>query len=138
MALNQISVFLENKSGRLAELSEVLGRGGINLRAVSIADTADFGICRLIVSDTAKTLELLEKGGYTARQTEVVGIEVADEPGALAEILRLFNQTGVNIEYLYATLERKADKAVVIFKVDNPAEVSRIIKEQGLTEVASL
>jgi hypothetical protein len=138
MPLHQISVFLENKSGRLAELTEVLGKGGINLRAISIADTADFGICRLIVNDTAKTLKFLEEGGFTARQTEVIGIEVADEPGALAKILRSFDQTGVNIEYLYATLERKADKAVVIFNVDDLNSVSKIIQDQGWTEVTAL
>jgi len=138
MALKQISVFLENKSGRLAEVAELLGKGGINLRAISIADTADFGICRLIVNDPDATLKLLEKGGFTAKETDVLGVEVADRPGGLAEIMKTFNENKVNIEYLYATLERKADKAVVIFRVEDMPHGEKIIREHGWTGVDSL
>ena len=100
MALNQISVFMENKTGRLAEVTDVLGQGGINLRAISIADTADFGICRLIVNNPEKTLELLEKNGFTAKVSTVLGVEVEDRPNGLAEILKVFQDNNVNIEYL--------------------------------------
>ena len=138
MPLKQISVFLENKTGRLAEVTQLLGKGGINLRAISIADTADFGICRLIVSDPDATLKLLEKGGFTARETDVLGVEITDRPGGLAEIMKTFNENGVNIEYLYATLERKADRAVVIFRVEDMAHGARIIREHGWAGVDSL
>ena len=131
MPLKQISVFLENKSGRLAEVTEILGKGEINLRALSIADTADFGICRLIVNDPDKTLKILEEAGFTAKETDVLGVEVEDRPGGLAEIMRVFNENGVNIEYLYATLEKKADKAVVIFRVEDIPHGLKIIEEHG-------
>ncbi len=131
MPLQQISVFLENKSGRLAEVTKLLGDGDINLRAISIADTADFGICRLIVNDPDKTLKLLEEGGFTAKETDVLGVEVEDRPGGLAEIMKVFTEKGVNIEYLYATLERKADKAVIIFRVEDIAHGLKIIKQHG-------
>jgi len=128
MALQQISVFLENKSGRLAEVTELLGKGGVNLRAISIADTADFGILRLIVDKPADTLELMAANGFTAKETDVLGVEIPDRPGGLAEILKVFNDNGVNIEYLYATLEKNADMAVVIFKVEDIDHGMKIIR----------
>jgi hypothetical protein len=137
MAVKQISVFLENTKGRLAEVTKVLADGGINLRAMTIADTADFGILRLIVDREEKALELLEKKGFTAKETEVIGVEVADEPGGLAKILDLFEKSGLNIEYLYVTLERKGAGAVVIFKLDNVALGKNVIKENGLRTVDS-
>ncbi len=138
MPLQQISVFLENKSGRLAEVTKLLGDGGINLRAISIADTADFGICRLIVNDPDKTLKLLEEGGFTAKETDVLGVEVEDRPGGLAEIMKVFTENGVNIEYLYATLERKADKAVIIFRVEDITHGLDIIKQHGWKAVVEV
>lgn len=137
MAVRQISVFLENTKGRLAEVTKVLADGGINLRAMTIADTADFGILRLIVDKEEKALGLLEKKGFTAKETEVIGVEVADEPGELAKVLDLFEKSGLNIEYLYVTLEKKGNAAVVIFKVDNLALGKAIIKEKGLRAVDS-
>ncbi len=137
MAVKQISVFLENTKGRLAEVTKVLADGGINLRAMTIADTADFGILRLIVDREEKALELLEKKGFTAKETEVIGVEVADEPGGLAKILDLFEKSGLNIEYLYVTLEKKGAGAVVIFKLDNVALGKNVIKENGLRTVDS-
>ena len=128
MALQQISVFLENKSGRLAEVTQLLGKGGVNLRAISIADTADFGILRLIVDKPAQTLELMAANGFTAKETDVLGVEIPDRPGGLAEILKVFNENSVNIEYLYATLEKNADKAVVIFKVEDLDHGVKIIR----------
>ncbi|HOV64687.1 MAG TPA: ACT domain-containing protein [Spirochaetia bacterium] len=137
MAVRQISVFLENTKGRLAEVTKVLADGDINLRAMTIADTADFGILRLIVDKEEKALELLEKKGFTAKETEVIGVEVADQPGGLAKVLDLFEKSGLNIEYLYVTLEKKGNAAVVIFKVDNLTLGKAIIKEKGLKAVDS-
>jgi len=137
MAVRQISVFLENTKGRLAEVTKVIADGDINLRAMTIADTADFGILRLIVDKEEKALELLEKKGFTAKETEVIGVEVADQPGGLAKVLDLFEKSGLNIEYLYVTLEKKGNAAVVIFKVDNLTLGKAIIKEKGLKAVDS-
>jgi hypothetical protein len=135
MSVDQISVFLENKSGRLADVTTLLSEGNINLRAITIADTADFGILRLIVDDTEKALSVLEKGGFTAKVTKVLGIEVEDKPGGLAKVMHVFDQNNVNIEYLYATLEKNRDKAVVIFKVEDIEYGNRIIEENNLNAV---
>ena len=136
MAIKQISVFLENTAGRLAEVTGLLGKNGINLRAITIADTADFGILRIIADNPDKALSTLEEHGFTAKATEVLGVEVSDKPGGLAEIMDVFNSNGVNIEYLYATLERNIDQAVVIFKVDDIEKGLRIIEKEGLTAIA--
>jgi hypothetical protein len=117
--IKQISVFLENKSGRLAEVTKLLADGGINLRALTIADTADFGILRMIADNVERALKVLEDGGFTARVTDVLGVEVQDEPGGLAKVLALFAENNVNIEYLYVSLEKNEDNAIVIFKVAN-------------------
>jgi hypothetical protein len=132
MTVKQISVFLENTAGRLAEVTEVLTEAGINLRALTIADTADFGILRLIVDEPERAIEVFEKNGFTAKITEVLGIEVADEPGGLHRVMEFFEKNNVNIEYLYATLERKEEKAVVIFKVEDIEQGLKIIKEHNV------
>jgi hypothetical protein len=137
MTVKQISVFLENKHGRLAEVTKILGDGGVNLRAMTIADTADFGICRIICDDDATALKLLEENGFTARETDVLGLEVPDKPGGLARIMAIFNENDVNIEYLYGTLERSQENAIVIFKVEDITHGIKIIEEHGLKAIAT-
>jgi hypothetical protein len=136
MTVKQISVFLENTAGRLGEVTSLLGEGGVNLRAITIADTADFGILRLIVDDHEKALKLFKDGGFTAKVTEVLAIEVADEPGGLARVMKIFEDNNVNIEYLYATLEKSADKAVVIFRVEDIDSALKLIEDHNLTMVS--
>lgn len=136
MTVKQISVFLENTAGRLGEVTSLLGGGGVNLRAITIADTADFGILRLIVDDYEKALGLFKDNGFTAKVTEVLAIEVKDEPGGLAEVMKIFEDNNVNIEYLYATLEKSADRAVVIFRVEDVDSALRLIEKHGLTMVS--
>ena len=136
MTVNQISVFIENKSGRIAEVTRVLSEADINMRAMSIADTADFGILRIIVDNYDKAAKVLEENHFTTRVTKVLGIEVSDEPGGLYKIMRLFQETGVNIEYLYATLEQKDGKSVVIFKVEDLEKGLKIAKENNLITVS--
>jgi hypothetical protein len=121
----------------LAEVTRLLSDAKINLRALTIADTADFGILRIIVDDPEKAVRLLEKHTFTAKITEVIGVEVKDDPGALAEVLELFEKNDVNIEYLYVTLERKEDGAVVIFKVEDLARGLDIVNKNGLKTVSS-
>lgn len=135
MSVKQISVFLENKSGRLADVTKVLADAGINLRAMTIADTADFGILRLIVNKNEEALKVLEEHGFTAKVTEVLGVEVEDKPGGLAKIMTIFDENNVNIEYLYVTQERNKEMAVVIFKVDNLRHGLKILEEHGLSTV---
>ena len=132
MAIKQISVFLENTTGRICEVTRTLANVGINLRAISIADTADFGILRLIVDKTVDAVEALNKAGFTTRQTDVVAVEIEDVPGSLAKLMELFQQSQVNIEYLYASLEGEAGKAVVIFKLENIDKGVKILNDNGL------
>jgi hypothetical protein len=135
MGIRQISVFLENNAGRLAEVTRTLAGAGINIRAISIADTADFGILRLIVDKCDEALKALNGGGFTTRVSDVAAVEIDDRPGSLARIMELFRQSQVNIEYLYASLEGKTDKAVVIFKLADHDKGLNIIKENGLSTV---
>ena len=135
MTIQQISVFLENKSGRLAEVTTTLGEAGVNMRAATIADTEDFGILRIVVDNTGKALEALEKKGFTAKVTKVFAIELEDKPGGLGTIMKLFHETGVNIEYLYSSLENQNRKAVVIFKVDDVEHGNKVIKEHQLSSI---
>ncbi len=138
MGIKQISVFVENSSGRLAEITAVLAASGVNLRALTIADTADFGILRIIADDPDKALAVLQEKKYTARGTEVIGVELEDKPGSLAHVLDVFSKTGVNIEYLYASLGQSHGNAVVIFKVQDMAHGLKIAAEHKLKVIDRL
>jgi hypothetical protein len=135
MGIKQISVFLENNAGRLADVTRTLANGKINIRAISIADTADFGILRLIVDKCDEALQALNNGGFTTRVSDVAAVEIEDSPGSLSRIMELFQQSQVNIEYLYASLEGKTGKAVVIFKLADHDKGLSIIKDNGLTTI---
>jgi hypothetical protein len=118
MKVEQISIFIENKSGRLAEITRILGDAGINIRALSLADTSDFGILRLIVNDCAKANTVLKESGFTVSKTEVVAVEVPDRPGGLSAILQTLDSDAINVEYMYAFVERCGGNAVIIFRFD--------------------
>ncbi|MDR0597832.1 MAG: ACT domain-containing protein [Treponema sp.] len=135
MQIKQISVFLENNAGRLGEVTRVLAEANINIRAISIADTADFGILRLIVDKSGDAIEALTRGGFTTRLSDVVAVEIGDTPGSLARVMELFQKSNVNIEYLYASLEGTAGKAVVIFKLENLEQGLKIVADNGLSMV---
>jgi len=135
MEIKQISVFLENNAGRLGEVTRVLADAGINLRAISIADTADFGILRLIVNDYSLALDALKNAGFTTRISDVAAVEIDDTPGSLANVMELFQKSKVNIEYLYASLEGKTGKAVVIFKLEDHQKGLQILIDNGLSMI---
>ena len=118
MKVEQISIFIENKSGRLAEVARILGESGINIRALSLADTSDFGILRLIVNDVARAAMVLKEAGFTVSKTEVIAVEVPDRPGGLAAILQALDREAINVEYMYAFVERCGGNAVIIFRFD--------------------
>jgi len=118
MKVEQISIFIENKSGRLAEVTGILGAAGVNIRALSLADTSDFGILRLIVNDRETANRILKEKGFTVSKTEVVAIEVPDRPGGLSDILATLDSEGINVEYMYAFVERCGENAVIIFRFD--------------------
>ena len=128
----QISVFLENKAGRLSHVTRVLGEAGINIRALSIADTSDFGILRLIVNDPDQAYNVLRESGFTVSETEVIAVQVPDSPGGLAAVLEQMTAENLNIEYLYAFLGTTEDDALVIFKVEDINRARKIFTEKGI------
>jgi len=136
MKVDQISIFLENKSGRLAEVTRTLGDAGVNIRALSLADTSEFGILRLIVNNNEKAIEVLKSKGFSVNRTEVVAVEVPDKPGGLAEILAILDKEKVNVEYLYAFLSRQGDRAIVIFRFDETDKAIRSLTAHGATVLA--
>jgi len=132
MKVEQISIFIENKSGRLAEVSGVLGDAGVNIRALSLADTSDFGILRLIVNDTDLAFKVLREQNFTVSKTEVIGVEVPDSPGGLSSILQVLDRNDVNVEYMYAFVERSGDNAVIIFRFDNVDEAIHVLENNNI------
>jgi hypothetical protein len=132
MLAKQISVFLENKSGRLAEVTSILYENNINIRALSLADTNDFGVLRLIVSDSEKAQATLKTNGFTVSTLDVVFVEVTDQPGGLHKILAFLQQEAINVEYMYAFSQKTGDSAVIIFKFDDPDRAVKILEEKGV------
>ncbi|MFO7766043.1 MAG: ACT domain-containing protein [Pelovirga sp.] len=132
MKVEQISVFIENKSGRLAEVSGVLGAANINIRALSLADTSDFGILRLIVDNSEKALKVLREKHFTVNKTEVIGVEVPDTPGGLSSILKILDNNQINVEYMYAFVERSGSNAVIIFRFDNVDQAITALLNNGV------
>ena len=136
MKLEQISVFLETRSGRLAEITGVLARDGVNIRALSLADTADFGILRLIVDRTDLATRILKENGFTVGLTEMVALEVPDRPGGLWGILTVLEGAGMNVEYMYAFVQKAEENAVIIFRFDEPERAARVLREAGVRVLA--
>lgn len=122
MKTEQLSVFLENRAGRLAEVIQVLTDARINIRALSLADTSDFGILRMIVSDQEKARILLKERGFTLGRTTVVAVEVPDRPGGLNSVLQLVSANNINVEYMYAYVKPNNDMAIMIFRFDKVDE----------------
>ncbi|NJD92345.1 MAG: ACT domain-containing protein [Geobacter sp.] len=131
MKVEQISIFIENKSGRLAEVTTILGFAGVNIRALSLADTSDFGILRLIVNDREKAITALKGKGFTVSKTEVVAVEVPDQPGGLASILHVLDKDAINVEYMYAFVERCGSNAVIIFRFDETDKAIAALAAKG-------
>jgi len=131
MKVEQISIFLENKSGRLAEVAAVLAGADINIRALSLADTTDFGILRLIVNDNEKAKKVLKEHGFTVGKTEVIAVEVSDRPGGLAEILNVMKDNGINVEYMYAFVQKSGGDAIIIFRFDELEKAIAALQKAG-------
>jgi hypothetical protein len=132
MRVEQISVFLENKAGRLAEVTRILGEAGINIRALSLADTTDFGILRLIVDQFDQAQKVLKDKGFTVGKTDVVAIEVPDRPGGLGSVLAVLATADINVEYMYAFVQHSGKNAVIIFRFDNLEEAIQLLEKQGV------
>lgn len=135
MKITQISVFLENSKGRLYEVTTLLGQHHINIRALNIAENGDFGVLRMVVDKPAEAVAALKKGNFVANQTEIVAVEVEDRPGGLADILKVFNDTDLNIEYMYGFIEKSSDKALMVFRFDNIDKALTILKKHNISVV---
>lgn len=133
MIVEQISIFLENKAGRLMEVTKTLSEANINIRALSLADTSDFGILRLIVDDTAKAQSVLKEKGFTVGKTGVVAVEVGDNPGGLQAILEVLQNAEVNVEYMYAFVQKNSENATLIFRLDRTEYALEELKKHNIT-----
>ncbi|HHU63023.1 MAG TPA: ACT domain-containing protein [Clostridiales bacterium] len=132
MFLKQISVFVENKVGRLAKVTKILGENGIDISALSIADTANFGILRMIVNDPDKALRVIKDAGLAAKTTEVLAVEVPDRPGGLVPVLEIFQKHNISIEYLYSFVKRTLDSAYILFKVDDIQRAAEALQRENI------
>ncbi len=135
MCVEQISIFLENKAGRLAEVTGILARAKVNIRALALADTSDFGVLRLIVNDNQKAEVALKEGGFTVSKTRVVAVEVSDRPGGLHHILDLLDRSGINVEYMYAFVQQSGNNAVMIFRFDQTDAAVQALQADGLNVI---
>ena len=133
MKVEQISIFLENKPGGLEHVTKVLADANINIRALSLADTTDFGILRLIVNDVDTAKNVLKENGLTVGRTTVVAVEVPDRPGGLHGILKALSDNGINVEYMYAFVERSGENAVMIFRFDSTDSAIDVLLKNGIT-----
>ncbi len=132
MRVEQISIFLENKAGRLAEVTAILRDANVNIRALSLADTTDFGVLRLIVSNTENAKDALKKEGFTVGTTDVIAVVVDDTPGGLNNVLDPLTVQGINVEYMYAFANPKGHNAIMIFRFDDLDKAITILTEKGI------
>ena len=131
MAIKQLTVFVENKQGALVSITDTLSNHGINLRALSIAETKEFGILRLIVNDEAIAEKILKEEGYLIKITDVVGVKIGDEPGKLSEALKVLDDNKINMEYLYAFMARTEKHAYVVIRVEDNAAAEKALNAAG-------
>ena len=132
MSVKQISIFVENKEGRIKKAINTLGQENINIRALSIADTTKYGILRLIVSDNKKAIDALERDGFIVKENEVIILAVPDEPNGLNSTLAVFDEKGINWEYLYAFVSSKTDEAIVVMRLENMEKAIDALKDSNV------
>ena len=133
MKVEQISIFLENKPGSLEEATRILKDAGINIRTLSLADTSDFGILLLMVNDVETASCVLKEQNLRVSRTTVVAVEVPDRPGGIHGILEVLSKNGINVEYLYAFVEKSGQNAVIIFRFDDPDAAIEVLLKNGMT-----
>ena len=132
MFVEQISIFVENKEGRLAEVTAILRDSNINIRALSLADTTDFGVLRLIVNNNTKAVQALKKEGFTVGMTKVIAVEIEDEPGGLNKILEPLSENEVNVEYMYAFASSGNKNAIMVFRFNDYNKALKILDQQNI------
>ena len=133
MIIKQISIFVENKPGRLAEITEIIAKNDINIRALSVADTTHFGILRIILDDPEMVQRVLKEAGLTVSITSVITAAIKDRPGGLAEVLKLFAAHDIQIEYMYAFIAKSENEAYVVMRIENEEEAVKLLRENGYT-----
>ena len=137
MFVEQISIFLENKSGRLAEVTKILGDNQIDISALSIADTTDFGILRLIVNNPEKAVHVLKEKGFTVSSTSVIAIGIQDRPGGLSKALEILDQAKIGIEYMYAFVGKAEDEAMVLLRVEDPTKAVETLRTNDVSVLSA-
>ena len=135
MKTEQLSVFLENRAGRLADVTHVLAQAGISIKALSLADTSDFGILRLLVQNQEQAKTVLKENGFTIGCTSVVAVEVEDSPGGLDNVLQLVSKHGINVEYMYSLIQRTKAGAIMIFRFDKIDQAMELLQAHNFTIV---
>jgi len=130
--ITQLSVFLENSQGRLARLTQVLGDAGIDLKAVSVADTTGFGILRVIVEEPERARQILREAGFHATLTQVLGVRVADIPGGLSKVLGILDRAQISVEYLYSFTKASPEEVLILIHVSDPSYAEQILAEQKI------
>ena len=136
MTIPQISVFLENKAGQLADITGILSDNQVNMRAINIAETADYGVLRLIVDDAAKASSILLEQGFILTMTPVVGVAVTDTPGGLSKVLSVISTAGIDVEYMYSVFGQKDGQACMIFRVADTDGLEAVLAREGIATVA--
>lgn len=131
MAIKQLTVFVENKQGALVDITDTLAKHNVNIRALSIADTQDFGILRLIVNDNETAIKTLSSEGYLIKTTEVIGVKIGDEPGKLSKALEVLDENKINMEYLYAFMARTEKHAYVVLRVADNESAEKALETAG-------
>ena len=137
MKLKQISIFLENRKGRLWKALNILSNAEINIRALSIADTSEFGILRMIVPEPELAQKILEEANFVVKVNDVIAVSVSDEPGGLESILAALNKSDINVEYLYAFVEKKGENAIVVIRTEDIDAGIDALENSGITVLSS-
>lgn len=137
MKLTQISIFLENRRGRLYEVCALLGKNDINIRALTIGETPEFGILRIVVDKPAAAVKLLKNNGFVANITDIVAVEADDRPGGLAAILGILNKNNINVEYMYGFVEKYSQDALLVFRFDDPDKAVAVLKKNKIRVIGT-
>lgn len=135
MTIPQISVFLENKAGQLADITGILSENQVNMRAISIAETADYGVLRLIVDDASKASSILLENGFILTMTPVVGVAVSDTPGSLSKVLGVISREEIDVEYMYSVFGQKDGMACMIFRVADSDRLTALLEDNGISTI---
>lgn len=133
--IKQLSIFIENTKGRLAEVCGLLGDNNINIKALTIAESPEFGILRVVLDDTDKAKRILKENGFIATTATVVAVEVSDTPGGLAKALKVLSENDINLEYMYGFVEKASEKALMVLKVDNMEKAIKVLQEKNISIV---